>query len=444
MSTADNKPKTKTRAPIVEPFKASRGRRRYRGRVWLADGSRARVDVPEPRCFDAERARLHLEWAQEHEDETHTIFDARQAARTSKTDAAPTVDVDAADRWFDAWEASRVAKGLTSTRDNRGHWREHIKPALGPKHVRDWTAEDMRALVAALDGKVRAGAIEWKTAVHVWTTVSKMAADAVTSKVDALRCRDTDPTTNVEGPDRGEEKSKPFLYPSEFLAFISCEAVPLRWRRAVALAVYLYPRDGELRILRWEDHDLDLDHGAIHIHRAWDRRVKGATSTKSGRSRRFSVEAALLPLLRAMHAEAGGVGPVVDMPSERDMARGLRRWLLKAGVTRPELHTSSRTTRAIRFHDLRATGLTWMAVRGDEPLKIMQRAGHTNFATTQLYVRTAEAIREGFGEVFPPLPPGLGGGSVETPAPAPRGHKVKRPEGANAPGTFHLGFPPST
>lgn len=45
-----------------------------------------------------------------------------------------------------------------------------------------------------------------------------------------------------------------------------------------------------------------------------------------------------------------------------------------------------------------------MAVRGDEPLKIMQRAGHAAFATTQLYVRTAEALREGFGVPFPPLP----------------------------------------
>jgi hypothetical protein len=78
------------------------------------------------------------------------------------------------------------------------------------------------------------------------------------------------------------------------------------------------------------------------------------------------------------------------------MAPGSRRWLLKAGVNRPEVHTSTRTTRPIRFHDLRATGITWMAVRGDDPLKIMQRAGHTSFATTQLYVRTAEAIRQGF------------------------------------------------
>ncbi len=80
------------------------------------------------------------------------------------------------------------------------------------------------------------------------------------------------------------------------------------------------------------------------------------------------------------------------------------RWLRKAGVTRAELFADTATSRAIRFHDLRATGITWMAIRGDDPLKIMQRAGHTDFATTQRYEREAEAIRDGFGEVFPPLP----------------------------------------
>ena len=45
-----------------------------------------------------------------------------------------------------------------------------------------------------------------------------------------------------------------------------------------------------------------------------------------------------------------------------------------------------------------------MAVRGDEPLKIKQRCGHTTFSTTELYIREAEAVREGFGAVFPTLP----------------------------------------
>jgi hypothetical protein len=45
-----------------------------------------------------------------------------------------------------------------------------------------------------------------------------------------------------------------------------------------------------------------------------------------------------------------------------------------------------------------------MAVRGDDPLKIKQRCGHAAFRTTEIYIREAESVREGFGEVFPALP----------------------------------------
>lgn len=40
-------------------------------------------------------------------------------------------------------------------------------------------------------------------------------------------------------------------------------------------------------------------------------------------------------------------------------------------------------------------------------MKIMQRAGHSDLATTMIYVRTAETIGQGFGEVFPPIPEAL-------------------------------------
>ena len=64
---------------------------------------------------------------------------------------------------------------------------------------------------------------------------------------------------------------------------------------------------------------------------------------------------------------------------------------------------------------MRATGITWMAVRGDDPLRIKQRAGHRSFSTTEGYIREAENLREGFGIPFPPLPPDvLGGFATET------------------------------
>ncbi|MGH7437478.1 MAG: site-specific integrase [Polyangiaceae bacterium] len=86
------------------------------------------------------------------------------------------------------------------------------------------------------------------------------------------------------------------------------------------------------------------------------------------------------------------------------MARNFRRWLWKAGVRRAALHETSPTSQNMTWHDLRATGATWMAVHRDDPLKIMQRCGHADYNTTQRYVREAEAVRDGFGHPFPPLP----------------------------------------
>jgi hypothetical protein len=98
---------------------------------------------------------------------------------------------------------------------------------------------------------------------------------------------------------------------------------------------------------------------------------------------------------------------VLELPNDKHLARDFRMWLKVANVNRAELHNATPTRKALTFHDLRATGLTWMAIRGDDPLKIIQRAGHADFQTTQIYVREAEAVREGFGEIFPPLPDSL-------------------------------------
>ena len=95
---------------------------------------------------------------------------------------------------------------------------------------------------------------------------------------------------------------------------------------------------------------------------------------------------------------------MIELPDDRHLSRALRVILKKAGVTRPELFANDATRKGLTWYDLRATGITWMAIRGDDPLKIMSPAGHVDFATTQGYIREAEAMRAGFGDVFPPLP----------------------------------------
>jgi hypothetical protein len=213
-----------------------------------------RVDVPDQYATPAgglsaeERAELYAQAAQEKEDETGEHLAKKRAGLLGRRPRQPpTTEMGT---WLDAWVGSRTARGQTSTRDNQAH----IAPAIGGKHVRDWTVDDLRGLSRYLDGQIQAASIAWKTARNVWATAGKMLADSVRSKDDAIRCRDSNPIRDVEGPTRGLERAHPYLYPSEVAAFVRCEDVPLAWRRLVAVAVYTFARASELRALRLGRH----------------------------------------------------------------------------------------------------------------------------------------------------------------------------------------------
>jgi hypothetical protein len=81
-----------------------------------------------------------------------------------------------------------------------------------------WTPNDLRALSRALDVEVQSGVIKWKTASNAWGTATKMCADAVRSKIDALRVRPDNPARDIPGPDRGARTVKQYLYPSELVS----------------------------------------------------------------------------------------------------------------------------------------------------------------------------------------------------------------------------------
>ncbi len=321
-------------------------------------------------------------------------------------------------KWVDRWIDERKRRGLTSAHDDDGRLKKWVFPSIGNRCVATVTAEHLEQLVEELDEHVRADDCSWKTAKNTWGAVSKMFGDACRSKARALRVRRDNPAEHVRGPDVGTVKAQAYLYPSEFLALVSCERVPIRWRRLFTAAVYTYARAAELEALGPED--VDVERKLLHIHRGIDRSEKSRGSrkeTKTNSPRRVPIEANAVELMRLLRAEAKGER-LLAMPPICDLSTRLRQYLRWAGVTRAELFTDDATRKQITFHDLRATGITWMAIRGDEAMRIMQRAGHKDIATTMIYVREAAAIREGFGEVFPPLPADLlsAGLSAEGPA----------------------------
>jgi integrase len=379
---------------------------RWKAKITLADGSRVLIEMPTvpPSASKAKAQEAAAAYA-ERERETGKILAARRAAGTAKPDGGESIE-----SYLKRWLAERAAQGLTSIKDDRQRARDYITPTIGSLSIAGATKLDIRRLVQALDDNVRAGEVGWKTAHHVWTLTRTMFKDACSSKRAELVVREDDPTDKVEGPDRGEQLARTYLYPSEFQKLITCKDVPVEWRRLYAMAAYTLSRAGELSALRWDA--VDLERGVIHFRQATDRRTKGAVkSTKSGKARRIPIEPTLRPLLDTLLREATTANVIRVPVSKR--ADSLREHLELAGVRRAELFAPPKdgsvaaTWAPLTFHDLRGTGVTWMALRGDEPLVIQQRAGHANFATTQRYLREAETLGRDGGVPFPPLPADL-------------------------------------
>jgi len=368
----------------------------WRARVTLADGSRPWLDLPPSIGRDDE--------AKAREKARELAAYAREHGMQRADDGALVGSNETVREYAERWLTERERRGFRSVRDDRQRLNTHAFPVIGDARVRAVTARELRALVASLDAKTRAGALAATTARKAWGLVAKLFTDAQSSKVEALRVRDDNPASGVAPPDGGHARAKAYLYPSEFAALVGCEAIALRFRRLYALAVYTYCRAGELEALQVED--VDLEHGTVHVHRAIAHTGE-LRETKTGETRRVRLEPTLRPLLEVLTRGRAGDARVIALPSREDGAAMLRRHLRLAGVTRAELFTDDETRIPLTFHDLRATGITWRAVRGDDPLKIQRDAGHRDLATTQRYIREASVYGDGFGAVFPELPASL-------------------------------------
>jgi integrase len=277
--------------------------------------------------------------------------------------------------------------------------------AFGDLKVSEVTRDDVEDVVASLDVKVASeGRFAWKTAQNVWGIVTKMFDDAKNAKDRSVRVRADNPCVEVRGPDRGVKKQKQYLYPSEFMKLMKCPFVPLHCKEFYAGLVYTYMRVGEYEALL--SGDIDTDAGVIRIGKAVCPTTGGIKAPKSGKPRAIPIEPAVLGMFRRMKAYpkidgAKGILWTGDPSIRCDL---LRAHLEAAGIDRPSLHKDTETSKRMTIHDLRATGITWAAVRGDDHLKIMQRAGHKNTSTSLIYIREADNLRISFGQVFPQLP----------------------------------------
>jgi integrase len=281
-------------------------------------------------------------------------------------------------------------------------WNKHILPILGKHDVQLFDAEHLRALVAALDEKVADHRTKfgWKTAVNVWGLVTRFCKDLFSHKEARIRLRKVDVAHGVRGPERGDKPNKQWLYPRELDQLLSCARIPVERRRTWALLVYFFARAGEVKALDWEK--VNLENQVVTIDRARGLRSGVLSQTKTHDVRAFPIEPVLLPMLRAMRAEGASFG------GSEHGAKLLREDLRVAGITRLELFRRQGSSLPITQHDLRATGITYLAMRGDKDDFVRGRAGHTDFKMTEVYLRRGRQMAgAALGEPFQPLPPSL-------------------------------------
>ena len=242
--------------------------------------------------------------------------------------------------------------------------------------------------------------------VNIWACVRRLFRDATESRIARSACS-TNPAQGVPGPDKPEtDRAKQMLYPDEFAALIACKAVPIERRRLYAAALFTAMRQAEIRALEWGD--VDIAHRVIAVTKSEDViRKRGVVSTKAGKVRETTIETVLVPLFEAMHKASKGQGRVFPKMPRPNAGRNdglavlLRRDLKTAGVERSALFADTPTSMSLRFHDLRASGITWRLARGDNPMVVRQETGHADAEVQQLYVRR---LREVAGaQLFPTL-----------------------------------------
>jgi len=404
------------RTGTVQEFRDAEGRRFYRARLRLADGSRPYLDVPEAFRFDEAKAKRWAEAMQEREGARGEILAAR-------TGHAPVSE--RASDWFDRYFTWRSERGFVTAGDTKARLLRYALPHFAGKRMAEITRDHVEAIVGDLDAAIlerrryyeatderggdddegRKPGLSASTARNAWGDVGRAFDEACNSKDRSLRVLTVDPTAGVRGPERGDSREKPFLYPGELSDLLACERVPLHWRRMYAVAAYTGARANELAALLVED--VDLVHQKIHITKQVDRETGKLRPTKTRRVRSVDVEPALVPLLEVLVEEAGEGGRLLRMPPDEDRACMLRRHLRVAGCTREALSADDELRAPMKFHGLRDTCLSHMAVRGDDPLRIQWRAGHTSFAMTEKYISAAQKVAVGFGEPLPALPASL-------------------------------------
>jgi integrase len=272
--------------------------------------------------------------------------------------------------------------------------RLHIEPALGTVALAELDADDVAEWWASLPRGQR------RMRAQSYSLLSDLCKAAVARgllgenpcSIKGARAAPTEHEVVVATPDQ---------------VMAAVAAMPAHLAIALILGASCHLRSGELRELRRRDLDLTgavLGHPSVHISRAVAR-VRGryvVGPTKTGKARRVALPPGAVTALEAHladHVEPGPDGLIIHKGGdasahivESNFAAKWRRAFGKAGLPP-----------GFRFHDLRHTGLTWLAGAGATVRELMDAAGHSTPEMAMRYQHSAQGRAAALAAAMPLL-----------------------------------------
>lgn len=154
----------------------------------------------------------------------------------------------------------------------------------------------------------------------------------------------------------------------------------------VALALHTMCRAGELRALTWAD--IDWQGRQLTVNKTRDAKTGLKLGTKNSEARKVPINHELLLILEELRRETFSSPSEPILPHWREFASGEQGKPLK-------LICQSLQLPPIRFHDLRATGITLLLLKGVALTRVMLVAGHKRISSTNIYLRASGREAEG-------------------------------------------------
>lgn len=290
---------------------------------------------------------------------------------------------DYAERWLKIG-GSRATMRESTRAKYRGLLDRHLLPTFGkvplskirPSQVAAWHSEPALRHAPTAAGAYRLLATIYNSAIREDLIVRSP-------------CR-------VEGAGREQAVERPTATISECQRAV--DATPAPYRVALLLGSWGQLRRGE--VLALQRGDVDLSAGSVRVQRGWTLTENGQTvlgPPKSDAGKRTLFLPPHVQVAIAGHLE-DFVGPQRDawlfptvgdeLVHPRKFARVWERAREAAGHTDP------------RFHDLRHSGLTWVAQAGATTAELMRRAGHASPAAALRYQHAADERDKSLAEAL--------------------------------------------